>query len=84
VYYVARSVLVAEHETQRGLVQAIHCLTQGADAMSRYQYLAHLTEIATEIAQAKKIPADEIFETLASLPRERVVEHVKKIVNGRM
>jgi hypothetical protein len=40
----------------------------------------HLTEIATEIAQAKKIPADEIFKTLASLPREKVAEHVKKMI----
>jgi hypothetical protein len=80
VSYVARSILVAEHEAYRGLVQAIHGLTQGAEAMSRYQYLAYLTEIAVEIAQAKKIPADEIFNTLASLPRDKVAEHVKKMI----
>jgi hypothetical protein len=28
---------------------------------SKYQYLAHLTEIAIEIAQANNVPADEIF-----------------------
>ena len=46
----------------------------GASTMSKFQYLAHLTEIATEIAKAKKVPADEIFKTLASLPREKVAE----------
>jgi hypothetical protein len=48
--------------------------------MSRYQYLAHLTEIATEIARAKRIPSDEIFKTLAALPREKVAEYVKRMV----
>jgi hypothetical protein len=47
--------------------------------MSRYQYLAQLTEIATEIAQAKKIPSNEIFKTLAALPREKVAEYAKKM-----
>jgi hypothetical protein len=51
-----------------------------ANAMSKYQYLAYLTEIAIEIAQAKNVPADEIFKTLASLPREKVAEHVKKMI----
>jgi hypothetical protein len=32
--------------------------------------------IAIEIAQAKKIPADEFFKTLASLPRDKVQERI--------
>jgi hypothetical protein len=40
--------------------------------MSKYQYLAHLTEIATEIAQAKKTSVDEILNQRASLPRDKV------------
>jgi hypothetical protein len=74
VSYVARSVLVAERETQQGLVRAIHGLTQEVNAMSRYQYFAYLSEIATSIAQTKRIPADEIFRQLAALPREKVGE----------
>jgi hypothetical protein len=49
---------------------------QGTSAMSKYQYLAHPSGIAIEIAQAKKIPDDEIFKTLASLPRDKVQERV--------
>ena len=52
--------MVAEQETAKGLVQAIHDLMQGTSTMSKYQYLAHLAEIAIEIAQTKKVPADEI------------------------
>jgi hypothetical protein len=50
VPYVARSIVVAEHETSKGFVQAMHCLMRGANAMSKYQYLAYLTEIAIEIS----------------------------------
>ena len=49
--YVARSTLTAERETLRGLVSAISGLMEGVSAMSKYEYLANLTEIATEIAQ---------------------------------
>jgi len=79
VSYVARSVLVAERETHLGLVRAIHGLTEGVHTMSRYQYLAQLTEIATQIAQAKRCAADEIFKELAALPREQVAEYTKKM-----
>ena len=48
--------------------------------MSRYEYLANLTEIATEIAQSKKTSADEVFKTLAALPREKVAEAVKRML----
>ena len=78
--YVARSIVVAERETSQILVQAIHDLMQGTSAMGRYQYLANLVEISTEIAQAKNVSADEIFKTLASLPRSEVVEAVKKLM----
>ena len=61
-------------------MQAVHGLMQGTSTMSRYQYLAYLTEIAIEIAQAKKIPADEIFKTLASLPRDKVQEHIRRMI----
>jgi hypothetical protein len=40
------------------------------------EVLAHPSGIAIEIAQAKKIPADEFFKTLASLPRDKVQERV--------
>jgi hypothetical protein len=72
--------MVAERETSRGLAQAIHCLMKGVFDMSRYQYLANLTEIAVEIAQAKKIPADDIFKTLASLPRDKVQEQIQRML----
>ena len=72
--------MVAEHQTSQVLAQAVHGLMQGTSTMSRYQYLAYLTEIAIEIAQAKKIPADEIFKTLASLPRDKVQEHIRRMM----
>ena len=78
--YVARSVMIAEYETSKGLVQAISGLMQGISVMSKYQYLAQLTEIAIEIAQAKQVPADDIFKTLASVPRDKVSETVKKMI----
>ena len=53
---------------------------QGISVMSKYQYLAQLTEIAIEIAQAKQVPADDIFKTLASVPRDKVSETVKKMI----
>jgi hypothetical protein len=78
--YVSRSMIEAEHETFRNLVAAVSCLMEGTAVMSRYQYLAHLTEIATEIAQSKKTSADEVFKTLAALPREQVAEAVKRML----
>ena len=80
VSYVARSVMVAEHQTSQVLAQAVHGLMQGTSTMSRYQYLANLTEIAIEIAQARKVSADEIFKTLASLPRDKVQEHIQRMM----
>jgi hypothetical protein len=53
---------------------------QGVSTMSHFEYLANLTEIATEIAQAKKVPADDIFKQLASLPREKVAEQLKQML----
>ena len=34
--YVARSVMIAEYETSKGLVQAISGLMQGISVMSKY------------------------------------------------
>ena len=79
--YVARSIKVAESETSRVLIRAVAGLMEGAlTTMSRFQYLAHICEIATEIADAKRIPADEIFKTLAALPRDKVQEHVRELI----
>ena len=78
--YVSRSMILAENETLRSLIAAISCLCEGAQNMSRYQYLAQLTEIATEIAEIKKVSADEVFKQLASLPRDKVAEAVKEMV----
>jgi hypothetical protein len=80
VSYVARSVLTAERETLTALMSAVSCLTEGAEAMSRYQYLAHITELATEIAQAKKTSVDEVFKQLASLPRDQVASAARKMM----
>ena len=77
--YVARSTLTAKRETLRGLVSAISGLMEGVSAMSKYEYLAILTDIATEIAQVKKVSADDIFKTLASLPRDKVSECSERI-----
>jgi hypothetical protein len=72
---------MAQLETFRGFLSAIHGLTlRETMAMSKYEYLAHLTELATTVAQAKKVPADEIFRTLAALPRDKVAEHLKRMV----
>jgi hypothetical protein len=78
--YVARSMIEAEHETLMNLVRALSCLSEGAGSMSRYQSLAYLTEVATEIALAKKTSADDVFKTLAALPRDKVTEVVKKMM----
>jgi len=80
VPYVGRSILIAEGETLNGLILAIHGLVERADIMSKYEYLANITEIATEIARAKQLPADDIFRTLASLPRDKVSEAVRRMV----
>jgi hypothetical protein len=78
--FVAKSMIRAEHETLRGLMAAASCLTEGTAAMSRFEYLAHLTELATDLAQSKKTSADEVFKTLAALPREKVAEAVKRML----
>jgi len=48
--------------------------------LSKYEYLANLTEIATELAHAKRTSVDDIFKTLASLPRDKVPEMVRKMI----
>ena len=78
--YVARAVMATERESSIGLAQAIYGLMQGTSNMSKYQYLAHLVEVSTEIAQAKKISVDEIFKTLANLPRDKVQEQIRRIM----
>ena len=50
------------------------------DYHARNTVVAILTEIATEIAQVKKVSADDIFKTLASLPRDKVSEQVKRML----
>ena len=74
------SVLVAENETLRGLVSAISGLMEGVSTMLKYEHFATLTEIATELAQAKRTSAEDIFKTLASLPQEKVSEMVRKMI----
>ena len=78
--YVSKSMIQAEHETFLNLVAAVSCLMEGTAAMSRFEYLSYLTEIATDIAQSKKTSADEVFKTLAALPREKVAEAVKRML----
>ena len=73
-------MILAENETLHNLVNALSCLCEGTAAMSRYQYLAHLSEVATELAQLKKMSADEIFRTLASVPRDKVPEVLRSMV----
>ena len=78
---MTRSVLAAESETLRGIVTAMAGLmVERTTAMSKYEYLANLTEIATSIAEAKKTSADDIFKTLASLPRDKVPEMIKRML----
>jgi hypothetical protein len=55
-------------------------LMEGTQTMSRYQYLAHISELASEIAQAKKASFDEVFKELASVPREKLAETVKRMI----
>ena len=73
--YVTRGILIAEHETFQGIVTAISCLTKEVATMSHYEYLAHITELATSLAEAKRLPADDIFKTLASSPRDKVTDY---------
>jgi hypothetical protein len=80
VSYVARGMIQAEHETFRSLVAVVSCLLEETAIMSRFQYLAHLTEISVEIAQSKKTSADEVFKTLAALPRDKVADAVKRML----
>jgi hypothetical protein len=80
VSYVSRSMIIAENETLKALVTALSCLVEGAKTMSRYQYLAQLTEIATEIAEVRKVSADEVFKTLTMVPHDKVPEMVKKLM----
>ena len=56
--YVARSLRLAEYQTLNSLVATISCLLKETTAMSKYEYLAHISEIATQIAQAKQVPAE--------------------------
>jgi hypothetical protein len=48
--------------------------------MSHYEYLAHVSELANEIAMSKRQPVDEIFRVLASVPREKLAETVRKLM----
>jgi hypothetical protein len=80
VSVVAKSMLTAERETLASMITAVNCLMEGTQTMSRYQYLAHLTELASEIAQAKKTSFDEVFKTLATVPREKLSETVKRML----
>jgi len=73
-------MILAENETLRSLVAAISCLCEGAQSMSRYQYLAQVTEIATQIAETKKVSADDVFRQLAAVPRDKLAETIRKIV----
>jgi hypothetical protein len=73
-------MIVAERETSQGVAQAIHGLMQGTREMGRYQYLAHLVEVSTEIARAKKVSADEIFKTLAALPKDKVEDQIRRML----
>jgi hypothetical protein len=58
------------------------CYTEdwAKNLVARLRYLAHLSEIGTEISRAKKTSADEVFKILASLPREKVSEQIKRMI----
>jgi hypothetical protein len=73
---------LAERQTHLGLASTIHGLIALKETvtMSHYEYLAHISEISNEIAMAKKIAVDEIFRVLASVPREKLAETVRKLM----
>ena len=66
--------MIAERETTHGLMSSIYGLMERGSVMSKYEYLAHITELSAEIAMAKKAPVDDIFRVLASVPREKLAE----------
>lgn len=68
--YVFRSMLLAEDETMKNLVKAVSSLRE-AQSMGKYQFLAAVTEIATELAMVKGVSADDVFRVLANAPREQ-------------
>lgn len=68
--FVFRAMIVAEGETMKNLVKAVSCLRE-AEAMGKYQFLACVTEIATELAMVKGVSADDVFRVLANAPREQ-------------
>jgi hypothetical protein len=72
---------LATRETFLGFLSTMHGLTlRETTTMSHYEYLAHISEISNEIAMAKKVPVDDIFRQLASVPREKLAETVRKLM----
>jgi hypothetical protein len=72
---------MAQVESRLAFQSTIHGLMAYKEltTMSHYEYLAHISEIAAEIAMAKKVAADGIFKELASVPREKLAETVRKL-----
>jgi hypothetical protein len=63
------------------LKQYTSLVLQSLDLSGMYTLVKiDLTEIATQIAKTKKVSADEVFKQLASVPRDKVAEAVKKLV----
>jgi hypothetical protein len=53
------------------------------NAMSRYQYLAVLSELSIEVARNSDLTPDEVFRRLASLPRETVMDEASRLVEDK-
>lgn len=77
--YVFRSLMLAEDETMKNLVRAVSSLRE-AQAMGKYQFLACVTEIATELAMVKGTSADETFRLLANAPREDAYALARRMI----
>jgi hypothetical protein len=82
--YMAKLVMVTEDRTKADLTNRITQPARKArkerESMSRYQYLAHLTEIAPELSGRTRISVDSVFKQLSSQPRSRVHLEAVRIV----
>lgn len=81
---VVRLMTLAEDYTSHELRIRVANLSQKeTKTMSKYEYIAHLTEISREIsAKTGVITMDSAFKHLASVPREMLAIEAMKLVGG--
>ena len=81
--YVVNALRRTELLTERSgqsTAALIKALQQEGRSMSRYQYLAVISELALEASQNARMSYDEIFSQLASLPRDVLIKEAPRLV----